>query len=1216
MNYRNDYYSPGHIKSESYIHENHKYLIFILMFFFFFLIRMSSCGFIPVFNIKAQEYTRGVGIYPGKVSEDFAPVMHIDDTAYRNLALRRAAWHSSSINYNLTAQLITDGIIDTAMPGWILTTSSQNGKLKKNEREWILDRHPMTSVSLNGPGGWIQFETAGSITDEHVDSINISGSIRIDDGDPKGWDCIVSGSVNGISWSELGRLSDRGLPGDSVPLPYRMWAPSNLRIFSYPFSLKTADSHRFYRVELNAPNAINWSIGEFELLNNDKRIKIGGPYHFTSAWMSEGNKQEWVYVDLGASCRFDSIVLYWIMRPEVCTVQVSDDTFKWEDLMNLPAVSGLTDNLTLDQPANGRFIRLLIKQLSSARSCILSEMQVFGAGGPVPLACSSPAVKDNGRMDLAGGAWRLQRGSLAGGNGEILSQCGFNDNSWVIATVPATVLVSYLNTGAIPDPNFGDNQLMISESFFYSDFWYRTEFVAPESYKGRYVYINFDGINWKAEVFLNGHRLGRIEGAFTRGQFNVTEIIKPGEKNALAILVEKNATPGFVTEQTFMSPDRNGGELGADNPTFHASVGWDWIPTIRGRNTGIWNDVYLTSSGQVTIKNPFVITDLPLPDTTNADISIELSLCNHSEENVTGTLIGTFDSISFEYTVTLRANETMNVKLDSSTHKSLKLQNPKLWWPKGYGNPYLYRVELKFITGDNQMSDIKSFLTGVRELTCTEEEGKLKIWINGRRFAGRGGNWGFSESMLRYRAREYDIALRYHSDMDFTMIRNWVGQTGDDEFFDACDRHGIMVWQDFWLANPVDGPDPDDNKMFMDNAGDFVMRIRNHPCVALYCGRNEGNPPRVLDNAIRKMLTEIHPGVLYISNSAWGTVSGGGPYRAMPLKFYFKERATEKLHSEIGMPNIVSYESLCKMMPESAMWPQGNMWGLHDFCLEGAQRGSTYNSMVEESFGAVDNLKEWLTIAQWINYQGYRAMFEAQGKNRMGLLLWMSHPAWPSLVWQTYDYYFEPTAAYFGCKKASEPLHIQWNILTDSIEVINYSVQNGNGLTAGIQLFNLDGTVKWEKNVLIDCHEDSKVNCFAMHYPEGLTDVYFLRLKLLRGNKTVSENFYWRGLEEGNYRALRNLPKVTLETEVKADLTGNRWHLTVILTNRTEYPALMVRLKVVRAVSGDLILPVLYSDNYISLMPGEQRTVAIEVEHADTLGENPAVIIEGLNITR
>jgi hypothetical protein len=334
----------------------------------------------------------------------------------------------------------------------------------------------------------------------------------------------------------------------------------------------------------------------------------------------------------------------------------------------------------------------------------------------------------------------------------------------------------------------------------------------------------------------------------------------------------------------------------------------------------------------------------------------------------------------------------------------------------------------------------------------------------------------------------------------------------------------------------------------------------------------------------------------------------------MPVKFYFDRRATPKLHSELGMPNIVTLDSLRAMMPEAAMWPQGRLWGLHDFCLQGAQGSSSFREQIEKSYGGADNVADWVGLAQFVNYEGYRAMFEAQSHNRMGLLIWMSHPAWPSLVWQTYDYYFEPTAAYFGSKKASEPLHIQWNPSSDSIEVVNYSAGPAQGLTARAEVLNMDGTLMWERTASLDSAEDSATSCIKMEYPSGLTPVHFLRLKLMRGEETVSENFYWRGIEEGNYRALRELPKVKLEAATRVERQGNRWRLTTELRNVSTRPALMVRLKAVRNITGDRILPVLYSDNYVALMPGERRAIQAELGDADTRGEKPRVVVEGFNV--
>jgi hypothetical protein len=1168
-----------------------------------------------------QKQTRGVGIYPGNPAEDFAPAPIPDPTTYRNLALHRPAYHSSSYDYNLTAQLLTDGIKETKLPRWIATTLSTTGMAKKNEREFLLDHNSFSNVNLGGPSGWIQFELGGETVE--IDRIDLDATIRTtpQPGAPRPaqpdaskssvgrWTCAVMGSNDGQSWKEIGNAT-----GDIPPAPkpppgsFPFFGPTGPSL--KPSVSLSSSSHRFYRIMLNSTFEGPWTVSEVTFFNKKQPVEIGGPYHFTSAWMPEGKVEEWAYVDLGARCTFDRVVLCWIRRAAEGVIQTSDDAKNWKDIRTLPTI-GLTDDLKLPKPVQGRYVRVLMKKPASPEGYILSELEVYGRGGPTPGLFFSPTLpaRPDGGLNLDASNWRLQRNSQVAGDGAAVSKLGFKEIDWVPATVPATVLSSYWNIEAIPDPNFGSNQLMISDSFFYSDFWYRTEFYMPASLSGKKVWLNFDGINWKAEVYLNGQKLGQVDGAFTRGRFDVTDRIRLKENNALAVRIIKNATPGSMKQKTLETAGLNGGALGADNPTYHASIGWDWIPTVRGRNIGIWNDVYLTSSGPVTIENPLVETTLPLPDTTRANVKLETSLNNSSAQAVSGILRGRFGDIAFEQPVAIEPASAKTVVWEK------EIANPKLWWPAGYGDQNLYNVELKFETG-GKISDAKSFRTGVRQFTYSEEGGALKIWINGRRFVGRGGNWGFPESNLRYRGREYDIAVGYHKDMNFTMIRNWVGQTGDDEFYEACDKHGIVVWQDFWLANPVDGPNPDDNDLFLRNVKDFVLRIRNHPSVGLYCGRNEGDPPKPIDDGIRKMLSELHPGLHYISNSAWGVVSGGGPYAAQTPKYYFRNRATPKLHSELGMPNIVSYDSLRQMMPEEDLWPQGLSWGLHDFNLTSAQRLSGFQSMIDKSYGGADNAKDWVTLAQFINYDGYRAIFEAQSKNRMGILLWMSHPCWPSFVWQTYDYYFDPTAGYFGSKKGSEPLHIQWNSATDMIEVVNYSAGNASGLKAKVEILNLDGTVKWEKTATVDSAEDSVVAPITMEYPIGLSPVHFIRLKLTRGEAVVSENFYWRGTEENDYTALRTLPKVSLKATTRAEKKGGQWMLKTELVNATKHPALMVHLKAVRSKSGDRILPALYSDNYISLMPGEKRTIKIQIEDADTRGESPRIVLEGFNVNK
>jgi hypothetical protein len=1177
------------------------------------------------------QFSRGIGIYPGDLKEDFSPSLIIDNSTYRNLALHRPAYHSGSYDYNLTAQLITDGIKSSELPGWIVVSTSQNGILKKNEREWLIDHNPVTDIRLDSSYCWIMLEMGGSNPGTEIDRVSISGNLLLNLDRPKGWSVKITGSDDGFKWDELGSLKGSNFPGDTLTGFMRNFAPKNLRTFNFSAILSSPVKKKFYKLEFISSCVSGWRIGGFDFFRNNNLMEIAPSHNFNSCWMSEGKPEEWVYVDLGASCTFDEINLYWINSSQNCKVQLSDDAAIWKDVQELKADTKTSATLTFKTALKGRYVRLLLVEQVSGKYHFLSELEVFGRGGPVPKAKPMSGIDQNGaKLNLDGGSWRLQRASLVNENGEKLSVSRFNDDGWLVATVPATVLMSYKNAGAIADPNYSDNQFMISDSWFNSDFWYRTIFNVPASFLHERTFLNFDGINWKAEIFLNGENIGKIEGAFIRGKFDVTDKIIPGKENVIAVHIIKNASYGTIKEATISNTDKNGGFLGADNPTYHASIGWDWIPTIRGRNIGIWNDVYLSSNGPVTINDPFVSTDLHLPDTSKADISLEVKLKNHLNKLVEGILKGTFGDLPFEQPVKLQRLEEKIVRLDPSTSKTLLLNNPRLWWPAGYGAQNLYDVKLTFETSDKKISDSKEFKTGVRKMSYSEAGGKLKIWINGRRFIGRGGNWGFPESNLAYRNREYDIAVRYHKEMNFTMIRNWVGQTADDEFFEACDRYGVMIWQDFWLANPADGPDPSDPGMFLKNADDFVHRIRNHPSIALYCGRNEGEPPPVIEKGLRELLPKVHPGIHYISNSAFGVVSGGGPYRSLPVKTYYGGRGTFKFHSEMGMPNIVSYESLREMMPDSSLWPINRMWGVHDFTLDGAQGGSSFMQQVNANFGEVKTAENWVSLAQWINHRGYRTMFEASGKRRMGLLLWMSHPAWPCLVWQTYDYYFEPTAAYFGCKKANEPLHIQWNPVTDSIELVNYSGGSGTGLTASAKLYNLEGTVIWEKKLSLDCPEDSTLNAFKMEYPDNLPDVQFIKLQLLKGSVLISDNFYWRGLDkndikladrgryrgliENNFQALNTLPKVNIQSSTNVEQKGSKWFLTTRLKNSSDRPVLMIRLKVVRTKTGDRILPVIYSDNYISLMPAEERVIQIELDNADTRGEKPQVVISGFNL--
>jgi len=804
------------------------------------------------------------------------------------------------------------------------------------------------------------------------------------------------------------------------------------------------------------------------------------------------------------------------------------------------------------------------------------------------------------KLYLTGGNWKLQRASEVSATGEQISQAVFNDKKWIAATVPGTVLTTYLNNGLIPDPNFGDQQLLISDEYFTVDFWYRNSFVIPKTYAGKHIFLNFNGINWKADIFVNGNNAGRIEGAFIRGKFDITPYVKAGKPAYLAVLIHKNDTPGEITVQSLASADPNGGALGADNPTIHASVGWDWLPTIRGRNIGIQDEVYLSAAGAVSIENSFMKTKLNLPDTTFANLTLLVDLKNNENANINGTLKVKIlpTNVTFSQNVSLSAAESKTVTVLG------RIYNPRFWNPNGYGEQFLYDLELSF-EKENAVTDTYKTNFGVREITTDNTNGILTLYVNGKRIFLRGGNWGLSESMLRFGEKDYDNCVRLHKETNFTMIRNWVGMTGSDYFYKACDKYGILIWDDFWLANPVDGPDPNDEVMFINNARDKVKRVRNHPSVALYCGRNEGYPPATLNAALEKLTHELDGTRIYIPHSAADGVSGFGPYGVQNPRWYFSDRSMkdQKIHSEIGMPNLPSVETMRAMLPPSKLFPVNNMWGIHDFCAApSAMRANEYTAAINK-YGTPANIENFCRKAQMVNMENHKAMFESFAANKSnGILMWMSHPAWPSTVWQTYDYFLEQTAGYYGCQKACEPLHILWDANDNQVKVANNTGTTQENIYAKAYIYNLNGTLKLSDSLLIKSISDEVKNCFLLTFPAYISPVHFIKLKLMKENEVISENFYWRATDYQNYTLLQTMENITPNVKIR----GN----TIEIKNPAANIALMLRLKLIDK-KNERILPVFWSDNYFSLLPYETKNITFEY---DTGAEISRLILEGWNV--
>jgi beta-mannosidase len=777
--------------------------------------------------------------------------------------------------------------------------------------------------------------------------------------------------------------------------------------------------------------------------------------------------------------------------------------------------------------------------------------------------------------------WRLTEASGVTGEGETVSVPGYRAQSWIPAVVPGTVLTSMVQAGRYPEPLYGLNNLDIPESLCRQSYWYRTEVDVPKSNAGRHIWIRFDGVNYIAEVWVDGHHVGTVRGAFARGLFDITPWVKPGERAAIAVKILPPNHPGVPHEQSLArGTGPNGGDTGADGVTIASTVGWDWIPGIRDREMGLWQGVAMFTTGDVTIRDPFVKTDLPLPRLDSAELTVSTTLRNESSTQQAGTLEGRIEGthLTFRMPIRLEAGETKDVAFSTMT-----LAKPKLWWPNGYGKQNLYQLKLRFVAGGRE-SDTKETRFGVREIAYFRNgSDKMVVQVNGVSIMCRGGNWGIDEAMKRSPDARIDAQLRLHHDANCNMVRNWVGQSTQENFYAACDKYGILVWDDFWLANPADGPVPVDESLFLDNAQEKILRYRNHPSIAVWCGRNEGFPPPHIEAGLQRMTKDLDGTRFYQPHSAaTNGVSGGGPYGQVPFARYFT--VGDAMHTEVGAPSIPTVESIEGMMPKQDWWPINDDWAYHDLA-RGAQGGDRYMTELSRRYGRVSGFKDFVRKGAMLTYETYRAMFEGRNSRLFapasGTLLWMSNPAQPSFVWQLYHHDLDPTAAMFGTKVAGEPIHVQMTPEGD-VQVVN-TTTHAVRLHVARQQFDVDGT---STETSVATVEAKPLSTTSAEQIEKVVPKRIARVRAIgMDGQLISENVYWPS--EPSF--LSRLP----QTVLVGSTSRNRGSLKVTLRNPSKTVALLTHLSL-RDKDGKRVLPAFYSDNFVHIFPGETKTITIE----------------------
>jgi beta-galactosidase/beta-glucuronidase len=889
----------------------------------------------------------------------------------------------------------------------------------------------------------------------------------------------------------------------------------------------------------------------------------------------------------------------------------------------------------------------------------------------------SPPLAPRGAAEwtIAGG-WRLAEAPKVKDEGVAVSRPGYDARGWLKATVPGTVLTTLVDRGVYPDPDYGLNNLAIPESLNKQDYWYRTEFTPPASTAGRRFTLTLNGVNYSAVVWLNGRRLGEVRGAFTRGRFDATDLVVPGRANALAVRVSPPPHPGVPHEESLKAgPGPNGGAMCLDGPTFICTEGWDWIPGVRDRETGLWQDVTLKATGPVRVGDVQVVTKIPLPDTTRADVSISAPLVNDTSRAVVGVLGVSFEGVVVRKRVTVEPGGT-ELKLTPAEFPQLSLKRPRLWWPNGYGRPELYHMRVSFSQSGGAKSDSKSLRFGVRELsyelTLRDGAGRLRrveydptaargarvvnlthegivesaegwvasfapgmesspsinqledrraspflvVRVNGVRVACRGGNWGLDDSRKRVSRERLEPFFRLHREAGLNTIRNWCGQSTEEVFYDLADEYGLLVWNDFWLSTQDWNLEPEDPALFLANARDVIRRFRNHPSIAIWCGRNEGVPPPAINEGLDEMTRALDGTRYYSPNSRDVNLQGSGPWHYGDAFKFFTTRG-RGFSTELGLPSPPSADTIRATLPASDLWPPDDAWAYHDWHTKsGGDINHFINAMTEE-LGAPVSLEDFDRKAQLLTYASHRAMFEGFNAHlwepNTGRLMWMTHPAWPSMEWQMYSSDYSTHGAFFGVKKACEPVHAQLDEPGADITVVNNTTRPLFNLRLITRVADLAGTGISTREDTISAPSNSAVRAFRLDMPaQEKEGVVFVKLTLLDdAGRVLSDNFYWRAAQKSGYRKLNEMGEAVLVCYAALKTARGRSRVEVELTNTSDFVALAAQVVLRDAVTKARVLPAYASDNFVSLLPGEARRITIEVP---TTARGAAVELKGWNV--
>ncbi len=844
-----------------------------------------------------------------------------------------------------------------------------------------------------------------------------------------------------------------------------------------------------------------------------------------------------------------------------------------------------------------------------------------------------------GKHQLAN-AWVICSSDSVSANGAAISSIGFNFTGWYPAEIPSTVLHALVQNGVYKNIFLNNNLEKISKAPFRAAWWYRTEFSG--NFSQQTVLLRFEGINYKANIWLNGKKIAdttQIKNAFLQYQFNISHAIKNG-KNVLAVEVFPKKAGDF-------------------------SIGFvDWNPPSPDGNMGIFRPVFLETNNGVGVSNPFVVSELT-KDFSQAELTASVEVINYQKINQSGEVILKFNGNELSKPVFLAPGERKKVIFTPKDFPQLKIGHPQLWWPYTLGTPYLYRAGFVF-RHYKKIFDKKVVAFGIRTVSSYfTKEGFRGFKINGKKILIRGGGWT-DRLLLDDNHESVENQLEYVRNIGLNTIRLEGFWGNSQTIYNLCDKMGIMImvgWSAQWEWKDQLGKVCDkkyggiisssDIDMMSHAWQDQIVWLRNHPSIFTWLGGSDKIPKPALEKKYLNILSEFDSTRVYLASAReWTSLAGPtgvkmrGPYAYEPPVYWFSDTlygGAFGFNTETGPgAQVPPLGSIKKMISKNHLWPIDSIWNYH--CAHGIHAFRTlvrYTKALEARYGKATSAEAYAQKAQLLNYELMRPMFEAFSANRYkatGVIQWMLNSAWPNMYWQLYDYYLMPNGAYYGAKKASQPYHVIYDYARHSLFVVNDKLNDENNCTLKIRVYNDSSALKFEKEITVDLKANSSREVFILPKKNWGTTVYFLDLRLINENgKEIDNNFYWLSAKPdeldykskvphwnfhtpasqyADFTALNHMPRVELGTAIKQEQNRKTTEFRVTLINNSRYIAFFVHPAIRDEKTGNIILPVLWSDNYVSLLPGETRVLTATIKNRYLENRKPQLIVSGYNLKK